>query len=60
MFYNLQNTSCVLCIYNVFKEARDNGTPWGVAIKREKETCVEGGLEELLNAALEDAGVNLE
>lgn len=58
--YVLQPTEYFLCIYNVFKEARDNGTPWGVAISQKKETCVEGGLEELLNSALEDAGVNPE
>ncbi|MCG9133827.1 hypothetical protein J5I95_19330 [Candidatus Poribacteria bacterium] len=58
--YVLQPTEYFLCIYNVFKEARDNGTPWGVAIRKKKETCVEGGLEELLNAALEDAELNPE
>ena len=59
--YVLQPTEYFLCIYNVFKEARDNGTPWGVAISQKKETCVEeGGLEELLNSVLENAGVNPE
>ena len=59
--YILQPTEYFLCIYNVFKEVVDNGTDFGVAIKREKEICVEeGGLEELLNLVLENAGENPE
>ena len=53
--YVLQPTEYFLCRYNVFKEVVDNGTDFGVAIKREKEICVEeGGLEELLNLVLEN------
>ncbi len=58
--YVLQPTEYFLCVYNVFKEARDSGKPFGVAISREKETCVEGGLDELLNLTLENAEDNPE
>ena len=58
--YVLQPTEYFLCRYNVFKEVVDNGEPFGVAISREKETCVEGKLEELFNLILENAGDNPE
>ena len=58
--YVLQPTEYFLCTYNVFKEVVDNGEPFGVAIKRQKETCVEGELEELIDSVLEDAGDNPE
>lgn len=58
--YVLQPTEYFLCIYNVFKEVVDNGEPFGVAIKREKETCVEGELEELFTLVLENAEDNPE
>ncbi len=58
--YVLQPTEYFLCIYNVFKEVVDNGEPFGVAIKREKEICVEGELEELFTLMLENAEDNPE
>lgn len=58
--YVLQPTEYFLCIYNVFKEVVGNGEPFGVAINRKKEICVEGGLEELLDSVLENAEDNPE
>ena len=58
--YVLQPTEYFLCIYNVFKEVVDNGEPFGIAIKRKKEICIEGGFEELIDSVLENVEVNPE